>query len=93
MPKRNGVLFDKSFWWRQGYDWQIETTPRLWVTGRRLDAPVPAVTSSGATNGYGEFMGAFMLVMLELSAGGCWELTGHYAGRSLRFVVWVRWQP
>jgi hypothetical protein len=69
MPKRNGVLFDKSFWWRQGYDWQTETTPRLRVTGRRLDAPVPAVTSSGATNGYGEFMGAFMLVMLELSAG------------------------
>jgi hypothetical protein len=93
MPKRNGALFDKSFWWRQRYDGQAETTPRLWVTGRRLDAPAPAVTSSGATNGYEDFMGAFMLVGLELPAGGCWELTGHYAGRSLRFVVWVSWQP
>jgi hypothetical protein len=93
MPKHNGVLFDKSFWWRQGYDWRTETTPALRVTGRRLDAPAPAVTSSGATNGYEQFMGAFMLVGLELPAGGCWEITGHYAGRSLRFVVWVSWQP
>jgi hypothetical protein len=88
------VLFDKSFWWRQGYDWQTETTPRLQVTGRRLDAPAPTVTSSPATNGYEPSMGAFMLLGLELPTGGCWELTGHYHGQSLRFVIWVmRWQP
>jgi hypothetical protein len=86
---RNGVRSDKSFWWRQGYDWRTETEPELRVTGRRLDAPAPAVTSSGAGNGYEQFMGAFMLLCLELPAGGCWELTGRYAGRSLRFVVWV----
>jgi hypothetical protein len=87
-------LFDKSFWWRQGYDWRTETTPRLRVTGRRLDAPAPAVTVSDATNGFEPSMGAFMLVGLELPAGGCWELTGHYHGSSLRLVVWVtRWQP
>jgi hypothetical protein len=87
-------LFDKSFWWRQGYDWRTETTPRLRVTGRRLDAHAPAVTSSHATNGFEESMGAFMLVGLELPAGGCWELTGHYHVWSLRLVVWVtRWQP
>jgi hypothetical protein len=82
-------LFDKSVWWRQGYDWRTETTPRLQVTGRRLDAPAPAITISGATNGFEQFMGAFMLVGLELPAGGCWELTGHYHDSSLRFVVWV----
>jgi hypothetical protein len=87
-------LFDKSFWWRQGYDWRTETTPALRVTGRRLDAAAPAVTVSDATNGFEPSMGAFMLLGLELPAGGCWELTGHYHGRSLRFVVWVvRWQP
>jgi hypothetical protein len=87
-------LFDKSFWWRQGYDWRTETTPRLWVTGRRLDAPAPAVTSSDATNGFEASMGAFMLVGLELPTGGCWELTGHYRGQRLRLVVLVtRWQP
>jgi hypothetical protein len=93
MPKHNGVLFDKSFWWREGYDWRIETEPALRVTGRRLDAPAPAVTVSGATNGYEQYMGAFMLTGLELPTGGCWALTGDYAGRSLRFVVWVSWQP
>jgi hypothetical protein len=87
-------LFDKSFWWRQGYDWRTETTPRPRVTGRRLDAPAPAVTVSDATNGFEQTMGAFMLVGLEPPVGGCWELTGHYHGSSLRLVVWVtRWQP
>jgi hypothetical protein len=94
MARDEHGLFDKSFWWRQGDDWRTETTPALRVTGRRLDAPAPAVTSSGAGVGYERFMGAFMLVGLELPAGGCWELTGHYHGSSLRLVVWVtRWQP
>jgi hypothetical protein len=87
-------LFDKSFWWRQGYDWRAETTPRLRVTGRRLDAQAPAVTVLDATNGFKPSMDAFMLLGLELPAEGCWELTGHYHDRSLRFVVRVtRWQP
>jgi hypothetical protein len=87
-------LFDKSFWWRQGYDWRTETTPTLRVTGRRLDTPATAVTVSDATNGFEESMGAFMLVGLEFPTGGCWELTGHYHSQSLRFVVRVtRWQP
>jgi hypothetical protein len=94
MARDEHGLFDKSFWWRQGYDWQTETTPRLQVTGRRLDAPAPAVTVSDATNGFEQSMGAFMLVGLELPAGGCWELTGYSHGSSLRLVVWVtRWQP
>jgi hypothetical protein len=63
--------------------------PALRVTGRRLDTPAPAVTSSDATNGYERLVGAFMLQGWELPAGGCWEFTGHYAGRSLRLVVWV----
>jgi hypothetical protein len=77
-----------------GYDWRTETTPRLRVTGRRLDAPALAVTSSDATNGFEPSMGAFMLLGLELPAAGCWELTGHYHGHSLRLVVRVlRWRP
>jgi hypothetical protein len=90
MARDRHGLFDKSFWWRQGYDWRTETMPRLRVTGRRLDAPAATVTSSGATNGFEPSMGAFMLVGLELPSGGCWELTGRYRGGSLRFVVRVR---
>jgi hypothetical protein len=85
-----GVQSDKSFWWREGYDWQTETTPPLQVTGRRLDAAAPQVTVSQATNGFRDDIGAFMLLGLELPDEGCWELTGHYAGRTLSFVVRVR---
>jgi hypothetical protein len=81
---------DKSFWWREGYDWRTETSPSLLVTGRRLDAAAPAVTSSDATNGFREDIGAFMLTGLDFPTGGCWEVTGHYRGQRLRFVVRVR---
>jgi hypothetical protein len=94
MARDEHGLFDKSFWWRQGYDWQTETTPALRITGRRLDAPAPTVSSLDATNGFEESMGAFMLAGLELPVGGCWEFTGQYHDTSLRFVVWVmREQP
>jgi hypothetical protein len=85
-----GVQSDKSFWWREGYDWQTETTPPFQVTGRRLDAAAPQVAVSQATNGFRDDIGAFMLLGLELPDEGCWELTGHYAGRTLSFVVRVR---
>jgi hypothetical protein len=81
---------DKSFWWRDGYDWRTEPSPRLLVTGRRLDAAAPAVSIADATNGFRDDIGAFMLVGLELPTGGCWELTGHYRGQRVRFVVRVR---
>jgi hypothetical protein len=31
-----------------------------------------------------------MLLGLDLPDEGCWELTGHYAGRTLHVVVRVR---
>ena len=81
---------DKSFWWREGYDWQAEPSPPLLVTARRLDGTAPAVASPGATNGFRDDIGAFMLTGLDLPTGGCWEVTGHYRGQHLRFVVRVR---
>jgi hypothetical protein len=89
MARNERGLFDKSFWWRQGYDWRTETTPQLSVTGRRLDRPARTVAVSAATNGFEQSMGAFMLLGLELPTGGCWELTGRYHSTSLRVVVWV----
>jgi hypothetical protein len=29
---------EKMGWWRAGYDWHTEPTPKLKVTGRRLDS-------------------------------------------------------
>jgi hypothetical protein len=88
-PRSDGFRFDKSFRWRHGYNWQEETTPRLRVSGRPLDAPASAVTITDATNGFREDIGAFMLLGLDLPVARRWELTDHYAGRSLRLVIWV----
>jgi hypothetical protein len=33
MPAVAGRRSDKSLWWREGYDWRTETSPRLLVTG------------------------------------------------------------
>ena len=57
--------------------------------GRRLDAAAPTVSVTGATNGFRDDIGAFILLGLELPTGGCWELTGQYHGQQVRFVVRV----
>jgi hypothetical protein len=36
-----------------------------------------------------DFGGWAMLVMVEFSTGGCWEVTGQYKGQAASFVVQV----
>lgn len=81
-------LRQKLFWWRTGYNWKTETQPTLKVTGRRLDAMAPAFHVSHAGNGHkGEDWNSFMVVGFDLPTPGCWEITGHYEGQELSFVV------
>jgi hypothetical protein len=81
----------KLFWFKQGYDY-TEPQPRLTVTGRRLDAPPPVPTfiaTQTASNGYkggNQTMG----IVIDIPTLGCWEITGHYEGRELSYVIWVR---
>jgi hypothetical protein len=93
MARDEQGLFDKSFWWRAGFDPRREQTPSLTLSARRLDVPGrEIVASSGkATNGWraDDDIGAFMLTRIELPAAGCWEITGHYRARELSFAVWV----
>lgn len=37
----------KMGWWRQGYEWRMEPTPKLKVTGRRLDSQAPPLDVDG----------------------------------------------
>jgi len=77
-------------WWRQGYDWRKEPTPKLKIMGRRLDSQAPpldvdrpnAVGVSGPPGNY-------MMVGLTFPAPGCWEITGQDENDELTFVVWV----
>ena len=91
---RNGeARFDKSFWWRAGFDPLREPNPDLSLTARRLDTQGPVITASdgAATHGWRDDgdIGAFVLTGIELPAGGCWEITGHYGSAALTLVVWV----
>jgi hypothetical protein len=90
LPNHDGAFTEKVFWWRQGYDWQAEPQPNLTVTGRRLDAAAPPLVASRANGAFNAAdIGSAMLVGVDLPAPGCWEITGRYAGATLRFVVWV----
>jgi len=83
----------KVSWWRQGYDWRVDGEPKLKVTGRRLDSPAPPLITD-ETNAVGRAPKAYMMVDISFPTLGCWEITGHYEGDDLTFVVWVagpRW--
>ncbi len=78
----------KVFWWREDYDSQAEPKPKLVVTGRRLDGD-GSFAVSNATNASTPNMGSTMLVGIDIPTHGCWEITGHYDGQTLSFVVSV----
>jgi hypothetical protein len=81
----------KVFWWSEGYDWRAEpkAKPSLIVTGRRLDGDSPSFAVSNATNAFNADMGSAMLVGVDIASNGCWEITGHYGGHTLSFVISV----
>ena len=88
LPHSDAGYTQKVFWWNQGYNVDAEPTPKLTVTGRRLDAAASPLVSSGATNASADF-GEAMLVGVDIPTLGCWQITGHYRGNELSFVVWV----
>ncbi|HTM90180.1 MAG TPA: hypothetical protein VL155_18390 [Terriglobales bacterium] len=80
----------KLAFWSQGYNSRAEPQPPLTVTGRRLDAPAPPLMADRANNGCREDLNScFMVTGINLPTLGCWEITGHYEGHDLSFVVWV----
>ncbi len=77
----------KIFWWGVEFDLQSEPEPDLQVTGKRLDAPAPALEASRATNAYASDIGSAMLVGVDFPTLGCWEITGKYQNNTLTFVI------
>jgi hypothetical protein len=84
-----GYEVTKIEWWSRGYDWQKEPDPVLIITGRRLDGPSAPLIFDGVSNAYIEGRGSFMPSSVHLPTLGCWEITGHYKGTNLTFVVKV----
>jgi hypothetical protein len=83
-----GYIQNKVFWWSERFNIKKETKPKLTITGKRLDAPAPALMEADATNALADF-GPAMLIGVNFPTLGCWELTGHYKDHDLSFVVWV----
>ena len=89
LPHNPEGYTQKVFWWREGYIWDKEPEPALTVIGERLDASVPLLSVSKATNAYASDIGSAMLVGVDFPTFGCWKITGKYQDAELSFVVWV----
>lgn len=82
---------NKLFFWSKGYDWKKEPKPRLIITAKRLDGDAPDVAIDDASNALAPSSeAAGMVTAFELPTEGCWELTAHYHGHGLTFVVLVK---
>jgi len=93
VPPGNGEMLGlrhKMSWWRQGYDWRTEPTPKLRVTGRRLDAQAPPLEVDGPNAvGVKGPPQNYMMIGVTFPTPGCWEITGRDENDELTFVVWV----
>lgn len=87
------VYETKLTYWHRGFDWRKDE-PNLTVTGKRLDGDAPTVT---ATHANAVFLpskeAAGMMTLLAIPTLGCWEITAHYEGHDLSFVVSIEPGP
>ena len=81
-------LTEKTFWGSVNFNWRTEWPVTLKVTGRRLDGPAPPLLTMRSTNAF-PGPSAAMLTGVYVPAPGCWEITAHYKGEKLSYVVWV----
>ncbi len=75
---------DGSIRWK--FPWWRLVPGHLTITGRRLDAPAPAL-SSRVPIGYGDV--GFQATGVVFPSEGCWQITGRTARTSLTFVILV----
>jgi len=75
---------DGSIWWK--FPWWRLVSGDLTITGRRLDAPAPPLTSF-VPDGYGDI--GFQASGVTFPGEGCWQVTGTVAHSSLTFVTLV----
>jgi hypothetical protein len=80
----------KSVWWSQNFPGgDIENTPDIDVTWRRLDADAPPITVDYGTNAYTPEDGWFMIAGIDPSGSGCWRVTATYKGAELSYVYLI----
>ena len=87
LPRSETGLTQKTFWWSRLFDVRREPQPEIYVIGSRI-GPEGTLGFGPGTNAGGDF-GSAMLVGIDVPAEGCWNITAHYRGASLNYVVWV----
>ena len=80
----------KIAWYRAGLEADDKISTPLKITGRRLEAPAPALLSDPFT-GVSTMMDgiAFFMSGVNFPTHGCWEVTGRYQRDELTFVIWI----
>jgi len=86
--KHDGYV-TKLVFWRKGFDWRKEPEPALIVTARRLDGDSPSVALAHANAVFITGNTPAMMTGIRIPTAGCWEVTGHYGGHTLSFIVSV----
>ena len=86
LPAGSGGLTQKTFWFSN-----LMIPAQMTVSGERLDDP-GSFTSDPGTNATSSDFGDAMLVGIEVPTPGCWQITGHYRGAELSYVVLVNGQ-
>jgi hypothetical protein len=86
---RGNVYTTKLVFWRRGFDARKEPEPKLIVTGKRLDGDAASVAVSHANAVFVTGNTPAMMTGIDIPTAGCWELTGHYKGHTLTFIVSV----
>ena len=68
----------------------------LVITGKRLDGDAPSIAVAHANAVFIPFPGSppepmppAMMTGVDIPTAGCWELTAHYGGHTLAFIVSV----
>ena len=88
--EHNGYV-TKLVFWRKGFDWRKEPEPALIVTARRMDGDSPSVAVAHANAVFVTSNTPAMMTGIRIPTTGCWEVTGHYGGHTLSFIVSVEY--
>jgi hypothetical protein len=79
----------KLVFYRLGFDWHKEVQPKLIVASKRLDGKAPFVPVEPANAVFLPSKTPAMMTAIDIPTAGCWELTAHYNGHTLTFIVSV----
>lgn len=81
--------FTKLVFWRRGFDWRKEPDPKLIISAKRLDGEAPSVAVAHAKAVFVTGNTPAMMTGIDIPTAGCWEITAHYKGHTLSFIVSV----